>query len=390
MNQAEKLYKFLKTDRSGFLAGSHDIYTPRELVEEILGHIPNVSSDKTILVLFNLEFVISLVYTISVNTKNITLYSDSDNKTKLANRIGVNVITSLDTDMKFEVFVGNPPFKNGNEPGGKSALWRKFVAKSWKLVKEEGYQCMIAPQFSNDSKDLGSIFSDHQTERVWTKISHHFPGVGSSFVAWVVQNTKKTKKTNFIDEGMMIDVTAKEFPKDLISIPILEKMLSHQLFECKSSPEYLHTSVADGKDDDYLSSKPSQKLKYIIRRTSGENYQMYGAVEPTDYYETKVVLTFSGNPHYRFHDKINPIGTIKFQSGHFLVKNKKEGENFIRLYTSKLYKFAQDQRATGGFRGKKIYELPKLDLSRVWTDAELYAHFSLTQEEIDYIETTVK
>jgi len=34
--------------------------------------------------------------------------------------------------------------------------------------------------------------------------------------------------------------------------------------------------------------------------------------------------------------------------------------------------------------------LPRLDLSRVWTDAEVYQHYELTQTEIKVIEDYVE
>jgi len=295
----------------------------------------------------------------------------------------------LNDSMKFDVIVGNPPFKNGNETGGKSSLWRKIVAKSWTLLKNEGTIIMVAPQFPNSADDLGHIFTKNQTNTVWTKISHYFPGVGSSFFAWSVTKTPKTKDTFFVDDNIHLNITNDPLPNDLRSISILQKVLSHPKFECKSSPEYLHTSVADGKDDDHLYSKQTNKHPYIIRRTSGNNYHMYGAVKPTDYELPKVVMTFSGNPHYKFHDNTNPIGTIKFQSGHILVNNEIEGENLIKLYNTTLYRYIQTQMSAGGMKGKSFYELPKLDLSREWTDAELVDYFKLTDEEVDLVTGTV-
>jgi len=32
---------------------------------------------------------------------------------------------------------------------------------------------------------------------------------------------------------------------------------------------------------------------------------------------------------------------------------------------------------------------PAVDINRSWTDEELYAHFELTQEEIEYVEANV-
>jgi hypothetical protein len=294
----------------------------------------------------------------------------------------------MDSSMKFDVIVGNPPFKNGNETGGASSLWRKVVAKSWTLLKDNGTITMVAPQLPNTSADLGDIFTKHQTTTVWTDVAKFFPGIGSSFYAWAVNKTAKTTTTNFVDDNLQLDLTTKSLPNDLKSISIVDKFLNHPKFECKSSPEYLHTSVADGKDDDHLYSQPGAKHPYVIRRTSGANYQMYGAVEPTDYTASKVVFTFSGNPHYKFHDSSDPIGTIKFQSGHILVKNRTEGENLIKLYETKLYRYVQAQMSSGGMKGKEFYELPKLALNKTWTDADVFAHFNLTQQEIDYINAT--
>lgn len=293
-------------------------------------------------------------------------------------------------DMKFDAIVGNPPFKNGNEVGGKSSLWRKIVKLSYSNLADGGHLAMVAPQFPNSANDLGHIFTNNQTKVVWTDISSHFPSIGSSFTAWVISKTPKVTKTYFIDQDMYIDVTDRPLPKDLKSLSILDKVNSHPKFRCMSSPEYLHTSVADGKDDDHLSSKPDPSRPYIIRRTSGENYQMYGAVKPTDYESPKVVMTFSGYPHYRYHGADEPIGTIKFQSGHILVKDSDEGANLIALYESRLYKFIQEQLSTGGMRGKSSYELPMLPLDRRWTDDEIYQAIGLTAGEIAIIESSVK
>lgn len=312
------------------------------------------------------------------------------NKYNLAGTYTAKEFIEEDIDMKFDVIVGNPPFKNGNETGGKSSLWRKIVSRSWENLKDNGTIAMVAPQFPNSASDLGDIFTKYQTNIVWTDIAHHFPGIGSSFFAWSVTKAPKTKLTHFINAGINIDITDKPLPKDLRSISIFDKVMNEPFFECKSSPEYLHTSVADGKDDDKLYSKKTQKHIYAIRRTSGNNYIMWGSVIPTDYNSPKVVMTFSGNPHYKFHDSNDPIGTIKFQSGHILVKDLTEGNNLIKLYKSKLYKYIQDQMASGGMRGKSFYEMPIMDLKKSWSDNDLYVYFNLTQQEIDYIESAVK
>ena len=50
---------------------------------------------------------------------------------------GLEELESL--KMRFDLVMGNPPYKNGNETGGASSLWRKFVKRGWILVKDCGF-----------------------------------------------------------------------------------------------------------------------------------------------------------------------------------------------------------------------------------------------------------
>ena len=64
--------------------------------------------------MFNVEFVISLVYNYQVDPSKITFYADHENKIKIAKRLGVKYIIELRTDMKFDVILANPPYTNDN------------------------------------------------------------------------------------------------------------------------------------------------------------------------------------------------------------------------------------------------------------------------------------
>ena len=134
-----KIWKALR-ERNITFEGSHDIHTPQELVEEILSRI---KLEGSILVLFNVEFVISLVYNYNIDPKKITFYSDHENKNKIADRLGVKIIESLDIDMKFDVVIGNPPFQS--EIKGDGSAWPLFVKKSFELVKTEGIVSLVLP-----------------------------------------------------------------------------------------------------------------------------------------------------------------------------------------------------------------------------------------------------
>ena len=48
--------------------------------------------------------------------------------------------------MKFDVIVGNPPYQVESENKGQThPIWHKFVAKSFELLKDGGYLCLVHP-----------------------------------------------------------------------------------------------------------------------------------------------------------------------------------------------------------------------------------------------------
>lgn len=113
MHKTTKLFKALKEGLISF-DGAHDIYTPHALVEEILSKI-NLNGN--ILVMFNIEFVVSLVYTYNIDPTTITFYSDHQNKSEMARRLGVKYATSLEniTMNSRPVLLVNPPYTNGEQ-----------------------------------------------------------------------------------------------------------------------------------------------------------------------------------------------------------------------------------------------------------------------------------
>ena len=114
MTLQEKYIKFIKEHPTIF-EGGHTSYTPQTITDSIIKEIE--PTDKIFLVLYNIEFVISLVYTHNVDPINIIFYSDHVNKNKIADSIGVKYFNVLDDiQMKTRpVLLTNPPFTNGEQ-----------------------------------------------------------------------------------------------------------------------------------------------------------------------------------------------------------------------------------------------------------------------------------
>lgn len=68
-----------------------------------------------------------------------------------------------------------------------------------------------------------------------------------------------------------------------------------------------------------------------------------------------------------------------------------ETENYAHYLATKFVRFLVLQRkVTQHVTPDRFRFVPKLDMSRRWSDADLYAHFDLTVDEIAHIETTIK
>lgn len=114
MSTVKKYHRFLK-EHPNLFAGGHNVYTPNTITDLIIKQLDVDNCE--VLVLYNIEFVISLVYTFSVDPARITFYSDHANKTKIAQAIGVKYETELDNiNMKTRpVLLVNPPYTNGEQ-----------------------------------------------------------------------------------------------------------------------------------------------------------------------------------------------------------------------------------------------------------------------------------
>ena len=76
---------------------------------------------------------------------------------------------------------------------------------------------------------------------------------------------------------------------------------------------------------------------------------------------------------------------------HVLVNNEVEGKNLVELLRCKLFLLLIQLNPTKNIQFKDdIHRLPKMDITKPWTDFDVYQHFNLTPDEIAYVESMVK
>jgi 16S rRNA G966 N2-methylase RsmD len=297
----------------------------------------------------------------------------------------------LNLNMKFDVIIGNPPFQSGKgETGGRTALWRYFVKKSFSLLNDGGILSFVTPQFPNSSKDLGDIFVKNQTLWVNTDVKKYFKE-GSTFFTWAVKNVKKQTTTKFLFENVDIDITKNELPNIVSekSISIIEKIKHKESIEILFSEGVNHNKLKE--QTEYQSPVYSELYCYKIRRTVGNTLYSYTSILPTYYRDNKITFTKSGKPNFKYHDgNVDPVGSIKHMSGIILCQNSDIANNMIWVFeNSKLSKFYSLCLNSGGMNGFNFIR-PNINYSQPITDDMIYSYYGLTQEEIQTVISNVE
>jgi site-specific DNA-methyltransferase (adenine-specific) len=308
--------------------------------------------------------------------------------------------------MKFDVVVGNPPFQSADSSLN---LWPLFTEKGIELLNDSGHIAFVTPTTwmrpSTDikrKKELGGskyIFKDfmqvYNTTAMNTgTVKQHF-NVGSTFCWFVIEKSDYNHSTVITDiNNEEFSVNLKNFkvfpneaPKKVITI--FEKLQAHkEKFNFKGirgkGREDLNCQLV--KDNVY-------QYKYVGSQYNKKNFSnefncmmWHSDTKHPDYDIPKVVINYIGDIVPYIDD-----GNAGFQycQVHFLNdKNKVKGAK--DLFNSKLFKlFYKFVRYGMHNEAGVLNALPKVDLTKRWSDNDLYAYFNLTDDEIKFVESYV-
>jgi site-specific DNA-methyltransferase (adenine-specific) len=300
--------------------------------------------------------------------------------------------------MKFDAIVGNPPYQSGNNKSNK--LWVKFISKSFELSEN---LCFVVPLslLTSESKQITDIRKKLSNKKnifnltkkdifnVGEKVVY-FTSINSNLIeSIIVFSDTVIKKVNNLINRQPVEIN------DDIKLLIFNKIenfpyKNEYVYDFnpnsnKTTPKRLIKEglVSEIKDDEVFKYKvhhSASKILYsrvLISSYSKNNESTYGKL--------KVVLNYSGGfvgERYMFLST-DLVGKQMFG---ILVDNEIEGNNLINLYSSKLFNWYINAEKSGGFN-TGIFKLPKMDITKLWSDSEIYDFFELTQDEINYIES---
>lgn len=318
--------------------------------------------------------------------------------------------------MQFDVVIGNPPYQLDDGGYGTSAapIYQLFVEKALEL--DPRYAVFVTPsRWMAGGKGLDKyrerMLSDKRLRNIvdYPKLYEGFPGVkirgGISYFLWDREHNGPCEVQTIWDgqptgpavarylDGYDILVRRNE------AVPILEKVRA-------KGEQTLDTRVSSGKPfglRTFFHGKPaskglkkpvklfgSQKISWVERSAITVNHAWID--------DWKVLMTAvqgtSAAVETKFLSKpiIAEPGTACTETylvaGHF--DNEKIATNYASYLRTRFVRFLVSLRKATQHATRDVYAfVPDLPLDKEWTDAKLYKRYSLTKEEIAFIESQV-
>ena len=319
--------------------------------------------------------------------------------------------------MKFDVIIGNPPYQMSDGGNGASAkpIYHLFVEQAKKLNPR--YMTMIMPaRWYAGGKGLDDfrnsmLKENHISELIDIPNSADcFPGVnvagGVCYFLWEKDyhgdcNVKNVVKGAVVSEMQRSLNEYSYFVRNNTALSIIRKThiekntLDTRVFSrnCFCIP----TTVV-GEDCPYKNHIPvltSKGVIYVHKDDISDAKDILG--------KYKVVITYAmsgGNKptsdgNYQVISSLKVLNPNEACSETYLVidtfDEKEKAENLVTYLSTKFCRFLLLQALTSIHITKdKFCFVPVQDCSKSWTDAELYAKYNLTEEEIAFIESMIK
>ncbi len=320
------------------------------------------------------------------------------------------------SDMKFDVIVGNPPYQVGSEGHGATAstIYHRFVEAAMDLNPR--HIVMITPsRWFAGGKGLdgyrAKMIADRRIRAIVDnpKLFDCFPAVeikgGVSYFRWDRDYDGDCEFSIRIDgiirSTMMRDLRDGDgvLIRDNRAMSIIQKArLAEARVEdrCTVTKPFgltMRSNYAGSVPEPFEGAIPliySSKIGYSRPDQIQRNHQWID--------RWKVLIPRTGDGHGREKAYVlgEPIALAPgsactqtyFIAGMF--DTPKETENYAHYLATKFVRFLVLQRkVTQDVTPERFKFAPMLDMTRRWTDEDLYDHFRLNEEERAYIEATI-
>ena len=327
-------------------------------------------------------------------------------------------------DMQFDVIVGNPPYQLGTDGFGATAssIYHRFVERA--IALEPKYVAMITPsRWFAGGKGLDEfrarMIADRRLRAVVDnpKVFDCFPGVkirgGVNYFLWDRDYEGDCEFSTRID-GRVISTMSRDLRegagvlvRDNRAMSIIRKatMAGQRRAEelCSVTKPFgltMRSNYPGSVSEPFEGAIPLIYASHVGYSRTDQIQRNHAWI---DQWKVLLPMASSGDTAQDSEGRIvdvvlgEPIALAPgsactqtyFIAGRF--GTREETENYAHYLATKFVRFLVLQRkVTQHVTPDRFRFVPLLDMSRRWTDADLYEHFGLVEEEQDYIETTIK
>jgi site-specific DNA-methyltransferase (adenine-specific) len=268
--------------------------------------------------------------------------------------------------MKFDVVVGNPPYKRN--------LHLDFLKISHVLLTDNGVGIIIHPGswVLNEVPGLDKIKDAREWANKYVTEFEFRPSVdcfdvdlGVPVVITKFQGLENAGKINVLDKA------ATDTEYEVASIEAITKHGNNSIYQGLKKKVLSHISTSNSLRN-YLNTKGNYyiTLPTLIGNGDGGNFKTNAPFFSFTYKKNAYVRTELELKHTRY----------------FGFQTKEEAENFLTYIKSYFARFCLSiAKFDRNLNPITLSSTPWMDFSKKWTDVELFEHFQLTKEEIEFI-----
>lgn len=292
--------------------------------------------------------------------------------------------------MDFDVIITNPPFswpkdKMATRDTGSGALWPLFMQKAFKHLRADGIMAWIVP------KRLATM-------------SEHIKKGGIN--CW----------SGFIKEYDIIQVNLGECSRQFKGVGRSDNYFCYTVWQKRKSAEPVMTKIIlpacsfafDIRGMDYLPLNATsildfhitRKIQALVSKMGGYRFGQAGqhTIQPTcrkvGFRHVKEIYSSYDNCFMTDYEGIDwrkhkADGTNEFKARFIPIPDEATAEIIDSVFKSDLFRYMGAVMNDGVLDQYFQRCLPRLSLTRLWTNSEIIAAVGLTHEEADHVRAVV-
>ena len=411
--------KTLNVDKSTYVT-TNDEPTPMNCVLEMINEIPLELWERPDLKILdpccgNGNFSIPIYYKLieKRDTKDILeniLYFNDINENRLNNvrnvfcgdKYNLNIsyydFLSSVSGEKYDLIVANPPYakflENGKRASKNHNLIKEFIQKSLNVLKPNGYLLFITPDNWMSYADRNVLIEIITKLQIIHLDIHsakkYFKKIGSSFTWYIIENCPSYKdivvsgiwkKTEY--KSMVKSISRRYIPllynqevQDILSKTVDNKLL--EKFEIKTSSD-LHRYTKSALISNDMTDVFIHKLIHTPKQT-------VWASRPHKYQDGYKVFISTTDKYKIFIDNCGMTQSIVF----IICENEEEAKKYKMILEHPLYVFINNICRWGNFNNVRILQnFPVPKIMYTGDAKEIYDYFSITENEVKFIEDAI-